>query len=225
MRFLSKSSSVILTSTSWPNRQDIRRFWRFFAGDLADVDQTVHTGMISRKALKVVKGDDFHFDHVADIVIPLHDLPGIVPRFSCSPREIFFFSVSISLYIHFQHVAHFDNLGRMFDLAPAQLGDVDHAVHAAQIDECAVIGQGFDNAVVLLADLYFAPELILQNFLCSLRTAFDRGGAAALAVDFQDFKLNLFLSRSSRLSARLHGCLGGGDEHLHPVCRGPGRRP
>ena len=56
-------------------------------------------------------------------------------------------------------VANSDNLGRMINVLPGQLGNVNQSVHTAQIDECAEVDDGGHNALADLALLKLVQEL------------------------------------------------------------------
>jgi hypothetical protein len=48
--------------------------------------------------------------------------------------------------LHLDRLADRQNLGRMVDAAPRDVGDVQQAVDAAQIDERTVVGDVLDDA-------------------------------------------------------------------------------
>src|SRR5690606_24995641 len=61
---------------------------------------------------------------------------------------------AVALAVELQHldvdlVANVDDLGRMLDALPGHVGDVQQAVHAAQVDECAVVGEVLDDTLDL----------------------------------------------------------------------------
>ena len=62
-----------------------------------------------------------------------------------------------NLYGYF--VANGDNLGWVINVLPRQLGNVNQAVYAAQVDECAEVDDGRDNALADLALLQLVQEL------------------------------------------------------------------
>lgn len=55
-------------------------------------------------------------------------------------------------------VADLDNLGRVVDVLPRQLGNVDQAVNAAQINECTEVDDGGHDAFANLALLELGQE-------------------------------------------------------------------
>ena len=111
-------------------------------------------------------------------------------------------------------VADLDDLGRILDAVPAQLGDMDHAVNAADIDERAVAGEGLDSAVVLLADLDLAPDLLLRGLALLSGDGTDGADdAAAGTVDLGDAQLDSLSDHLVQIAALGNAGLGSGNEH------------
>src|SRR5262249_9899378 len=63
---------------------------------------------------------------------------------------------------HFQRLIDLDHLAGVSDPAPAHVGDVQQAVHAAEIDEGAELGDVLDDAAADLAGLDFGEQLLAQ---------------------------------------------------------------
>ena len=134
-------------------------------------------------------------DNVADLVISLEHFPRVVLGLLVAQGDLLVLGVDV-LDINIQHVANFNNVRRMFDAQPAQLGNVNHAVYAAQVNECAVAGEGFDNALIAFADLNLAPEFLFQRFLLLFEHVLDRANrSVTLLVDFADDKINLLFEQ------------------------------
>ena len=58
----------------------------------------------------------------------------------------------LAIHVDVEHldgdlVAHLDDLGRMVDVLPGQLGDVHQAVDAAEVDECAEVDDRGDDTL------------------------------------------------------------------------------
>ena len=185
--------------------------------DLRNVDQAVHTGDDLSESTEGSGRNDLDFDHVADLVIPLEDLPGIVLGFLVAQRNFLLLGVDV-LDVDFDHVAHMNDLFGALDAGPGQLGDVDHAVHAAQVDEGAVGGQGLDFAVVDLAHLDVGPEFFLFGFLLVVQNRTDGADSTAAAVvDLNDLEADVLLQKGVQildLAVRGHGS---GNEYLQAV--------
>ena len=88
-----------------------------------------------------------------------------------------------------------------------------HAVHAADVDERAVAGQGLDDAVILLADLDLAPDLLngsLARFAVDGTDGAD--DSAAGAVELGDLHLHGLTLQRGQIAALGHAGLRGRDE-------------
>ena len=107
----------------------------------------------------------------------------------------------------------------MLDAAPGQLGDVNHAVYAADVYECTVGSQGLNGAVVLVADLDGVPDLLSSSLASLPLDLTDRtNNALALTVDLGDIEGLLGLNQlAHRLILRYAG-LGCRDEYANAVC-------
>ena len=53
-----------------------------------------------------------------------------------------------------------NDLGRMLDALPRHIGDMQQAVDAAEIDECAVVGQVLDDTLDRIAFLQLFQQLL-----------------------------------------------------------------
>ena len=91
--------------------------------------------------------------------------------------------------LHLDGLADLQRLGRMVDAAPGDVGDMQQAVHAAQIDEGAVIGDVLDHAVQDHAFLEALDQLaaLLGARLFQHRAARDDDVAAG-AVHLEDLE-------------------------------------
>ena len=104
------------------------------------------------------------------------------------------------------------------DAAPAQLGDVDHTINAADIDKCAVAGQGLDGAVILLADLDLVPDVLDALAALSLcNTADGADNTLACLVDLGDLEADSLLEQLCKISLAGQIGLGCGNEHAHAL--------
>src|SRR6202012_795030 len=79
-------------------------------------------------------------------VLRLNALPRIVEQMLHAERDAGGFEVDLDdLYLH--RLADGQNLGRMVDATPRDIGDVQQAVDAAEVNERTVIGDVLDDAV------------------------------------------------------------------------------
>ncbi len=90
-------------------------------------------------------------------------------------------------------VANVDDLGRMLDALPGHVGDVQQAVYAAQVHECAVVGEVLDDTLDLLAFLQrFQQSFTLGAVLGFQDAAAGNDNVVALLVELDDLELELF---------------------------------
>ena len=106
----------------------------------------------------------------------------------------------------------------MLDALPGKLGDVNHSVHAADVDECAVVGKRLDGAGILLTDLSLCPESFLSGLSLLLEDGTDGADSSSLVVvDLDDAELDVLSQKAvKRLAARC-GCKRTGDENANAV--------
>ena len=162
--------------------------------------------------------EDLNLSNRADVVLGLEYVPRIVLLALVAERDLLVFLIQTDneyLYL----VANRNDLGRVLDAAPGQLGDVNHAVHAADVYECAVGSQGLNGAVVLVADLDGVPDLLSSSLASLPLDLTDRtNNALALTVDLGDIEGLLGLNQlAHRLILRYAG-LGCRDEYANAVC-------
>ena len=107
----------------------------------------------------------------------------------------------------------------MLDAAPRQLGDVDHAINAADVYECAVRSQGLHGTGVLVANFDLAPNLLSSSATLFLLYRTDgTNHALALTVDLGDAETcSLTYQLAQRLALRDTG-LRSRDEYADAKC-------
>ena len=124
----------------------------------------------------------------ADRELGLDALPRIVEQLLHAERDAVGLVVDLDdLDLHL--LADIEHLGRMIDAAPGDIGDVQQAVDAAEVDERAVVGDVLDHAVDDLALFE-----VLHQFLALLGARLFQHGAAgdhdvaAAAIHFQNLE-------------------------------------
>src|SRR5205814_9434584 len=86
-----------------------------------------------RDDLRHLAGDD-----VAFVVALEHLLPRVGLRLLEAERDALALAVDVE-HLDVDLLADLEHLGRMVDVAPGELADVDEAVHPVEIDECAEV--------------------------------------------------------------------------------------
>ena len=186
--------------------------------DLRNVDQAVNARYDLSECAERHELEDLNLSNRADVVLGLEYVPRIVLLALVAEGDLLVFLIQTDneyLYL----VANRNDLGRVLDAAPGQLGDVNHAVYAADVYECAVGSQGLNGAVVLVADLDGVPDLLSSSLASLPLDLTDRtNNALALTVDLGDIEGLLGLNQlAHRLILRYAG-LGCRDEYANAVC-------
>ena len=137
-----------------------------------------------------IVGDVGHaaMEACADRIFRLDALPGIFEQLLHAERDAVGLVIDLD-DLDLDRLADRQDFARMIDAAPGDVGDMQQAVDAAEIDEGAVIGDVLDDAV---DDL---PLFEIGDDLMALLGAgfFEHGAArdddiAAAAIHFQDLE-------------------------------------
>ena len=115
-----------------------------------------------------------------------------------------------------QFVADIDHFGRMTDAFPGHVGDVQQAVNAAQIDECAVIGEVLDHT----GDDGAFGQAFQHLLAFGAVFGFNHGTArnndvVALAVELDDFEFQFLAFQVTGIAHGAHIHQGSGQEGAH----------
>ena len=103
-------------------------------------------------------------DALAHLVLLGDQVPGVRLKLLEAERNAFLGGIHLEdPRLHL--VAHLEHVGRLVDAAPGDVGHVQQGIHAADIDEGAVIGQAAHRAVHGLAFLDFGVALVLVGAL------------------------------------------------------------
>ena len=153
-----------------------------------DVDQTFDARLQFHEGAVVGDVGDAALETGADRELGLDALPRIVEQLLHAERDAVGLVIDLDdLDLHL--LADIEHLGRMIDPAPGDIGDVQQAVDAAEVDEGAVVGDVLDHAV---DDLTFFE--VLHQFLALLGSRLLQHGAAghhdvaAAAIHFQNLE-------------------------------------
>ena len=117
-------------------------------------------------------------------------IPWIIAHLLDAQRDAVLLLVELE-DLGFDFVAHGQHFGRMLDAAPCQIGDVQQAIDAAQVNERAVVGDVLDHA---LDDRAFL-EILHARFAVCAHAGFQHGAArhhhvVALAVQLDDLEFH-----------------------------------
>ena len=123
-----------------------------------------------------------------DWIFGLDALPGIVEQLLHAQRDAVGLVVDLD-DLDLDLLAYIEHLGRMIDASPGDVGHVQEAIDAAEIDEGAVVGDVLDHAVDDLALFEILHQLLalLGAGLFQYRAAGDHD-VAAPPIHFQDLE-------------------------------------
>ena len=133
-------------------RDDLARVLDVVLCELGDVHEALDAGHDLDEG---AEGDDLRdlaLDGVALVVALEHLLPGIGLRLLEAERDPLALAVDVE-HLDLHVLADLEHLGRMVDVRPRELGDVDQAVHPVEVDEGAEVDDVRDLAVDHVARL------------------------------------------------------------------------
>ena len=97
-----------------------------------------------------------------------------------------------------------DNLFRVIDTAPREIGDMDKTVHTAKVNEYAVIGDILDCSLENLTLLKLTDELCsLLLLLCLKKCLVGNYHIAELLIDLNDLAVNILVDKLVIVADRL----------------------
>ncbi len=142
-------------------------------------------------------------DARADRVLLVDQRPGVLRPLLVAERDALGLGVELEHH-HLDLVAHREVLGGMIDPAPGDVGDVQQAVDAAEVDEHAVVGDVLDRALEprsLLQPLQ-RLGLLLHQLRLEHRLA-RQHDVVAPAVQADDLELQLLAAQGLEVLDRL----------------------
>ncbi len=151
-------------------------------------------------------------DPRADGVLLVDQRPGVVRPLLVAEGDALGLGVELEDH-HLDLVAHREVLGRVVDPAPRDVGDVQQAVDAAEVDEHAVVGDVLDDAAE--AGALFKPLEGLGLLLGELGLEHRLAGeddVVAPAVQADDLELQLLAAQRLQVLDRLDVDQGPGQE-------------
>src|SRR5690606_19812735 len=106
-----------------------------------------------------------------------------------------------------------DDLVRVVDVLPRQLGDVDETVHAAQVDESSEVDDGGDDTLADLARSKRGEERRAHLGLRLLKEgAAGQDHVVAVLVELDDLRLDLLTGVGAEVAHAAHLDERGGEE-------------
>src|SRR4029077_486396 len=167
-----------------------------------DVDQALDARLELDEGAVVGDVGDAALEPRGNRIFGLDTLPRIVEQLLHAERDAVGFVIDLDdLDLHL--LADIEHLGGMIDAPPGDVGDVQQAVDAAEVDESAVIGDVLDHAVDDLALFE-----VLHQLLTLLGAGLFQHGAArhhdvaAAAVHFQDLERLLVVHQRRHVADR-----------------------
>ena len=165
---------------------------------MADVARPAHLGDVHQpldprfeldEGAVVGDRDDLALYAGPDRILRRHVLPWVGLQLLQPEADPFALPIDVE-DLHLDFLPDVDHLGGMRDAAIAHVGDVQQAVHTAQVDEGAEIGDVLDDALPHLADLQLLHEHVALRLALGLEehaTADD--DVAASLVELDDLEL------------------------------------
>ena len=114
--------------------------------ELGDVHEPLDAGQDLDEG---AERDDLRDATLDDVVLAValeHLLPRIGLRLLEAERDALAVAVDVE-HLDLDRLADLEHLGRVVDVAPRELGDVDQAVHAVEVDEGAEVDDVGDRAL------------------------------------------------------------------------------
>ena len=155
----SPSISMILTLTAWPCETTSRGFstWCWASSEMCTSPSTPGQDLDEGAERDDLR--DAALDDVVLVVALEHLLPRIVLGLLETQRDALAVAVDVE-HLDLHRLADLEDLGRMVDVRPRELGDVDQAVHAVEVDEGAEVDDVRDLALDDVAGLEPVEDLL-----------------------------------------------------------------
>src|SRR5882762_14843 len=183
---------------------------------LGDVDESLDAGLELDERAVIRDRHDLALHACADGILGGDVLPGVSLQLLQAERDALALPVDVE-DLHLELLADLHHLGRMRHAAVAHVGDVQQAIHAAQVDEGAEVGDVLDDALPHLID----RQLLHQHVALRLALGFEQHAArdddvAAAFVELDDLELEALAEQLVDIRNAAQRDLTAGQERVHP---------
>ena len=179
-----------------------------------NMDQTLHTGSDLDERAVVGHNDHAALHLVADLERLIERLPRMRGELLQTQGDALLGLVEVEDHDVDLLIERHDLLGVVY-AAPREVGDVDQAVHAAQVDEYAVGGDVLDGSLEDLALLQLGHDDLLLGFEFGLDERLVRHDhVAELLIDLHDLELHGLVHVYVVVANGFHVDLRSGQERL-----------
>jgi len=188
----------------------------FRPAHFGDVYQTLYAGFqLDERAVRC-QVDHFAFDAGADRIFFLDARPRIFAHLLEAQGNLFFFLIEIQNF-HFDFLIHVNHFRRMRDAVPAHIGNMQQAVHTAQIDEHAEVCDVLYDTFANLSDFKIREQLVLR-FCTFFFDEFSTGNDDIPSgnINFDDLGFNRLTDVFADIARPPNIDLACGQEHRHP---------
>src|SRR5690606_16046385 len=173
------------------DRDDLVGQLDVLAGELRDVHKALDAVRDAHEGAERDDLGDLARGDLADRVRTREDLPRVLLRGLQRQRDALAVQVDLE-DLDGDLLADLDDLGRVLDVLPRQLGDVDETVHTAEVDERTEVDDRRDDA---LADLTLVQVVQERRARLGLRLlekgATRQDHVVAVLVQLEDLRLEL----------------------------------
>src|ERR1700676_249720 len=187
----------------------------FGPAEFADVDQTFDALLEFDEDAVIDHANDFAFVLAASEIFLRGMDPGIGNQLLEAEGNALLFFIELE-NDDVEFLLGLDDVGRMLDAAPTEVGEMQQAIDAAEVDESAVLG---DVLYVAVNDLAFGDGFHKRGAL-GVQLFFHDGAAAdhdiaAAAIQLGDANLDLLAEKGIEILHRLEVVLRAGEESAH----------
>lgn len=181
---------------------------------LADVDEAFDAGLNLDERTVVGHYHYAALDVVAHLEVGVEVVPGMGHELLDAERDALLLVVEVD-DDHLDVLVELNDLMRVGDAAPAEVGDVYETVHAAEVDEHAVVGDVLHLALEHLTLLELGDDLLLLLLELGLdESLVADDDVLVFLVDLHDLELHVLADEDVIVADGTHVDLRAGQERL-----------